>query len=75
MNNENKEFFINDVENNISEEEIVLASPTELYGRGKGNCAEYDYRRKISLCTSIRRQSKRIPAVAVADGGCHCGKR
>ena len=30
MNNE-KEFFVNDVKTNVSEEEIVLAPPTELF--------------------------------------------
>ena len=35
MNKENKEFFINDVENNISEDEIVLAPPTELFDEAK----------------------------------------
>ena len=31
MNNEKKEFFNNDVEVNVSEEEIVLAPPTQLF--------------------------------------------
>ena len=35
MNNENKEFFSNDVESNISENEIVLAPPTELIEEAK----------------------------------------
>ena len=35
MNNKNKDFFINGVENNVSEEEIVLAQPTELYDEAR----------------------------------------
>ena len=35
MNNENKEFFNNDVEVNVGEEEIVLAPPTELIDEAK----------------------------------------
>ena len=37
MNNENKDFLINDLETtNINEEEIVLAFPTELFDEAKG---------------------------------------
>ena len=35
MNNENKDFFNNDVETNVSEEDIILAPPTELYDEAK----------------------------------------
>ena len=35
MNNENKELLNNDVEINVSEEEIVLAPPTELFDEAK----------------------------------------
>ena len=35
MNNENKEFFNNDVETNISEEELILAPPVELFDEAK----------------------------------------
>ena len=35
MNNENKDFFTNDVESNISEEEIILAPPAELFDEAK----------------------------------------
>ena len=35
MNNENKDFFTNDVESNVSEEEIILAPPAELFDEAK----------------------------------------
>ena len=35
MNNENKEFFIKDIKTNISEEDIILAPPTELFEEAK----------------------------------------
>ena len=35
MNNENKDFFTNEIETNISEEEIILAPPTELIEEAK----------------------------------------
>ena len=35
MNNENKDFFTNDVESNIIEEKVVLEPPTELFDEAK----------------------------------------
>ena len=35
MNNENKDFFLSDVESNIIEEEVVLEPPTELFDEAK----------------------------------------
>ena len=76
MNTENNALLRNDVETNVSEEEITLAPPVELFDEAKeiAQSTLSDEKFPFTLYASARLQPERIPTVYARSSRCYRGE-